>query len=40
MASNITKDTLKKRADETLVKKFFHQDGLMNIFACKTPAEC
>ena len=39
MASNITKDTLKKRADETLVKKFFHQDGLMNIFACKTPSQ-
>ena len=39
MASNITKDTLKKRADEILVKKFFHQDGLMNIFACKTPSQ-
>ena len=39
MASNITKDTLKKRADETLVKKFFHQDGLMNIFACKTSSQ-
>ena len=39
MASFISKDTLKKRADEILVKKFFALDGLMNVFSCKKPSQ-